>query len=150
MTNPKDKEVNMTLLSQGQAVKLTVTFTMNDGTVVPASPEGQPLEMVVGQPCGFKPIDDALPTMSADGIKSVTLQPEEAFGMPDPNLVMEIPRDQINADSDIAPGMHMQMETPEGQQMVAMIHDVTDTMVRVDANHPLAGEVLEMKIQIVG
>lgn len=140
----------MSQLSNGQAVKLKVTFTMNDGTVVPASPEDQPLEMVVGQECGFKPIDDALATMNADEIKTVTLSPQEAFGMPDPALVMEIPRDQINVDGDIEPGMHMHMQTPEGQQMVAMVHDVSEHFVKVDANHPLAGEELEMKIQVVG
>ncbi len=46
--------------------------------------------------------------------------------------------------------MSMQMQTPEGQNMVAMVHEVTDTYVKVDANHPLAGEELEFKIEVVG
>lgn len=145
-----ERRIYMTQLTSGQAVKLKVTFTLNDGTVVPASPEDQPMEMVVGQESGFKPIDDALAEMDADEVKSVSLTPDEAFGMPDPNLVMEIPREQVQAEGDIAPGMHMQMQTPEGQQMVAIIHEVTDTYIKVDANHPLAGEDLEMKVQVVG
>lgn len=139
----------MSQLSAGQKVKVTVTFTMNDGTVVPASPNNEPMEMTVGQETGFKPIDDTLPTLSVGESKKLKLSPEEAFGMPDANLVMEIPRAEIQTDEEITVGMQMQMQTPEGQTMVAMIHDVTDTFVKVDANHPLAGEELDFEITVV-
>jgi len=139
----------MSDLTAGQKVKLEVTFTLKDGTVVPATPPGEALEMVVGEPCGFKPIDDALPGLSVGETATKTLQPEDAFGMPDPNLVMEIEKEMIQSDSELQPGMSMQMQTPEGQNMVAIIHEVTDTTVTVDANHPLAGEELEFKITVL-
>ncbi len=82
----------MSQLTEGQTAKVVVTFTMKDGTIVPATPNSEPMDMVVGQPCGFKPIDDTLPTLSVGETKTMNLQPEDAFGMPDPNMVMEIPR----------------------------------------------------------
>ncbi len=139
----------MSNLTQGQKVKIEVSFTMNDGTVVPASPPGEPLEMVVGEPCGFKPIDDALPTLSLGEPVTKKLTPEEAFGMPDPNLVMEIEKAMIETEDELQVGMSMQMQNPEGQVMVAIIHEVTDTTVTVDANHPLAGEELDFKIEVL-
>ncbi|NVK17194.1 MAG: peptidylprolyl isomerase [Methylocystaceae bacterium] len=139
----------MSDLTAGQKVKLEVTFTLKDGTVVPATPPGEPLEMVVGEPCGFKPIDDTLPTLSIGETTTKTLMPEDAFGMPDPNLVMEIEKQMIQSDDELQVGMSMQMQTPEGQQMVAIIHEVTDTTVTVDANHPLAGEELDFKITVL-
>ncbi len=139
----------MSALSDGQKAKIVVTFTTKDGTVVPASPPGEPLEMVVGQPCGFKPIDETLPTLSVGESKTMTLQPQEAFGMPDPNLVMEIERHLIETEDELQPGMSMQMQNPEGQVMVAIIHEVNESSVTVDANHPLAGEELEFKIEVV-
>ncbi|NVJ90932.1 MAG: FKBP-type peptidyl-prolyl cis-trans isomerase [Methylocystaceae bacterium] len=139
----------MSDLTTGQKVKLEVTFTLKDGTVVPASPPGEPLEMVVGEPCGFKPIDDTLPTLSMGETTTKSLQPEEAFGMPDPNLVMEIERHLIETEDELQPGMSMQMQNPEGQVMVAIIHEVNESSVTVDANHPLAGEELEFKITVL-
>ncbi|MDV7339720.1 FKBP-type peptidyl-prolyl cis-trans isomerase [Terasakiella sp. A23] len=139
----------MSNLTAGQKVKIEVTFTMNDGTVVPASPPGEPLEMVVGEPCGFKPIDDTLPGMSVGETVTKKLQPEEAFGMPNADLVMEIERSMIETSEEIQVGMSMQMQTPEGQNMMAMIHEVTETTVTVDANHPLAGEELDFKIEVL-
>jgi len=140
----------MPQLTAGQTAKVLVTFTLKDGTVVPASPDGQPLEIPVGQPCGFKAIDDSLPTMSVGDTKEMNLAPEEAFGMPDPNLRMEIPREQLGTDEEPQPGMPLQMQNEEGQVMMAIIHEVTPTHIRVDANHPLAGEELDCKIEVVG
>ncbi|WP_417819373.1 FKBP-type peptidyl-prolyl cis-trans isomerase [Terasakiella sp.] len=140
----------MAQLEQGQKVKVEVTFTMQDGTVVPASPPGEPLEMVIGQQTGFKPIDDALVELDAETPYKKHLSAEEAFGLPDPNLMMEIPRNQIESEDTLEPGMSMQMQDPNGNISVAMIHEVSETTVRVDANHPLAGENLDMTVTLVG
>ncbi|WP_417783273.1 FKBP-type peptidyl-prolyl cis-trans isomerase [Terasakiella pusilla] len=139
----------MSNLAAGQKVKIEVTFTTEDGTVVPASPPGEPLEMIIGEPCGFKPIDDALESISLGETVNKKLSPAEAFGMPDPNLVMEIEKNMIQTDEELQVGMSMQMQTPEGQTMVAIIHQVTDTTVTVDANHPLAGEELDFKLTVL-
>jgi len=140
----------MAQLEQGQKVKVEVTFTMQDGTIVPASPPGEPLEMMVGQETGFKPIDDALANLDGDAPYKKHLKAEEAFGLPDPALVMDLPREQIESEDKLEPGMSMQMQDPEGNVSVAVIHEVSETTVRVDANHPLAGENLDMTVTVVG
>ncbi|SCA57239.1 Peptidyl-prolyl cis-trans isomerase [Candidatus Terasakiella magnetica] len=139
----------MSQLVNAQTAKVHITFTLEDGTVVPASPDGQPVELVVGEPCGFKAVDDALPTMAVGEERTLQLTAEEAFGLPDPNLRFEIERAQVQAEGDIQPGMAMQMDNGDGQVMTAIIHEVTETTVRVDANHPLAGEALACKIEVV-
>ncbi len=140
----------MSQLAAGQTAKVLITFTLKDGTEVPTSPDGTPLELVVGQPCGFKAVDDSLPSMSVGETKTMSLEAEEAFGMPDPNLRFEVPVGNIQGDGQLVPGTAIQMQSDDGQQMTAIIHEVTDTVVRVDANHPLAGEALDCKIEVVG
>lgn len=140
----------MSQLSNGQTAKVLITFTMTDGTEVPTSPDGTPLEIVVGQPCGFKPVDDALTQMSVGDVKEMNLTPEEGFGMPNPALRFEVPVGNIQGEGQLVAGTAIQMQSEDGQPMTAIIHEVTDTVVRVDANHPLAGEHLVCKIEVVG
>lgn len=140
----------MSQLTQGQAAKVKISFKLNDGTVVPTTPDGAPMDFVVGESCGFQAIDNVLPSMSIGETKILNLQPEEAFGMPDPNLRIEIPRAQVNAEQEIQPGMQMQIDNGGGQKMVAIVHEVTDQFIRVDANHPLAGEALECSVEVMG
>ncbi|WP_135081722.1 FKBP-type peptidyl-prolyl cis-trans isomerase [Terasakiella sp. SH-1] len=140
----------MSQLENGQTVKVLVTFTMEDSTVIPASPDGTPLELIVGEPCGFVAIDTALPSMSMGESRTLKLSPDEAFGMPDPNLRFDVPRTSIQVEGDLQPGVALQMNGEDGQVFTAIVHEVSETSVLVDANHPLAGEALECKIDVVG
>ena len=45
--------------------------------------------------------------------------------------------------------MALQTESPEGQVMQLMVTAITETTITLDANHPLAGQVLSFEIELV-
>lgn len=43
----------------------------------------------------------------------------------------------------------LQMQTPDGGNMLVVIKELTDEMVTLDANHPLAGKDLAFEINLL-
>jgi len=136
-------------VKKGDKIKVEYEGKLEDGTVFDSSEKhGQPLEFEVGGGQMIKGFDEAVVGMEKDEEKEITLQPEDAYGQPNPELVKEVPRDQL-PEGDPKPGMMLGITLPNGMQLPAKIVDVSDDKVKIDLNHPLSGKVLTFKIKIV-
>ena len=76
-----------------------------------------------------------------------TLQPHEAFGVKDPDLIYELEKEifhvEVKFDSEnIRPGAFVPMMTQEGMRVEGQVVKVTDDKVFMDFNHQLAGETV--------
>ena len=87
--------------------------------------------------------------MSVGENKTVTIQPEEAYGERHEQLVQEVPKSALPDEIDPAVGMHLQSRSPEGQVLNLVVTDVADDSITVDGNHPLAGQALTFDIELV-
>ena len=79
--------------------------------------------------------------------KSVTLKPENAYGMPNEQAIQAIPKDRFPPEAK--EGMMIGVPLPNGQQIPAKIIKIDDKEVTLDMNHPMAGKTLIFKIKIV-
>lgn len=80
----------------------------------------------------------------------IVIKAENAFGEYNPDAVVELPKDQFNVngkfDSEVIfEGNVVPMKDQEGNQYEATILGVEDKTVRIDFNHPLAGEDLYIR-----
>ena len=75
----------------------------------------------------------------------VLIQPSEAFGLREDNLVIQISNQELPDLGDLQSGDFIQM--PDGREGV-LLEKNTDFSV-VDTNHPLAGERLVYNLRIV-
>ncbi len=71
----------------------------------------------------------------------MTVKAADAFGMPDPEQVVTLPRDvfQIDGKFDeetVKPGAVLPMMTADGFRISGIVKEVTDTDVKMDFNHP--------------
>ncbi len=64
-------------------------------------------------------------------------------------MIMEFPRDRFPADMTPEVGMQLNMSNGQGQNFPVVIVDVKDTVVILDANHPLAGKDLIFDLELV-
>jgi FKBP-type peptidyl-prolyl cis-trans isomerase SlyD len=78
---------------------------------------------------------------------NVRIKPADGYGEVDPNLVHDIPRSAFRDVSGIQVGMRFQTQGPRGPQVV-VVTEVSDATIRVDANHPLAGQHLNFAVEI--
>lgn len=132
--------------------KVTVGYegTLDDGTVFDSS-EGRDdlLEFVVGAGQVISGFDNAMVGMEVGDEKNITLQPSEAYGDHNCELVQVVPKEHLPEGEEPEEGMLLLMCLPDGQQMPAIITGVTDESVTIDLNHPLSGKTLNFKVKLV-
>lgn len=138
------------VVKEGSTVQIDFTGKLEDGTVFDQSPEGQPLEFVIGEKKVLPALEEALKGMKKGGTKELKLEPKDAFGERIEDLTKEIPQDILPKEQEPKKGMMLMLQTPDGRKVPAMIADVDDKSVKIDLNHPLAGKTVIFEIKIAG
>ncbi len=133
-------------IAKNTVVTLKYTVHDPDGNVVD---DGQhPLVYLHGGYDGiFSPIEEALQGKSTGENLKMKLQPDDAFGEYDENMVMM--EDRTLFPDNIEVGMSFERVTEDGEdEILYRITDIADGKVVVDGNHPLAGVALLFDITV--
>jgi FKBP-type peptidyl-prolyl cis-trans isomerase 2 len=137
-------------VKEGSKVKVDYTGSFEDGTVFDSSEKhGQPLEFTIGAKQVVPGFEAAIVGMAKDEEKEITLQPKDAYGDVNPEMMRAVPKEQLPKDQEVKPGMMLAIGLPDGKQIPAKIAAVNDKEVTIDLNHPLAGKVLKFKVKVV-
>ena len=139
----------MTQAKSGDTVRIHYTGTLADGTQFDSSDGRDPLEFALGGGQVIPGFDSAVDGMAVCENKSVTIQPDQAYGERHEQLVQQVSKNALPEDMEPAVGMQLQSQSPDGQVMNLVITDVADETITVDANHPLAGQALTFAIELV-
>jgi len=138
---------------------VTVHYTLREG-----SAEGEQIEETFGgAPLTFKfGVGQMIPGFEAhlkgksEGDEfSFLLAPGEAYGDINHNAVVEIPKKNFaNADGVVDPkvveiGLPVRMKNQNGQPFQGIIKEISDTIVKVDFNHPMSGKSLHFSGEIL-
>lgn len=133
----------------GDVVKVHYTGRLRDGTIFDTSVGSEPLEFTLGLGQLIPAFEEAIIGMSPGESKTFEIPAEEAFGPYREELVLEIERDRLPQDMELEVGQQLLLRDPNGQAFRVTVTDLTDDMVTLDANHPLAGEDLIFEVQLL-
>ena len=136
--------------AKGDTVLVDYTGTLSDGSEFDSSAGRKPIELTIGKGEVIPGFESALVGMTEGGTKSVTLEPDVAYGPHNPQLVQRFERARISDDVNLKIGAALQTTDADGNRIPLMVVDVDDENVTVDANHPLAGKKLNFVLQLVG
>lgn len=133
-----------TVVQAGDLVSVHYIGTLTDGTEFDASrPRGSTLDFTVGAGQMIAGFDAGVVGMAVGDIKTVTIPPEQAYGLKNDDLIVEIPRDQAEGEFNVGD----QVIVGNGQSAVVIA--ISDTTITVDANSRLAGETLIFEIEMI-
>lgn len=118
------------------------------GEVVDTSEGGEPLHFLMGSDGVIKGIQEAVRERGPGDCLEVTIPPSMAYGEHNPELIRKVPRSAFEGIDDLQVGMKFQTNTGAEAQVVQVI-GIDGNLVRVDANHPLAGFTLYFDLEIV-
>jgi peptidylprolyl isomerase len=133
----------------GDTVKIEYTGKFNDGEVFDSSEGREPLMFKVGEKQVIPGFEKEIEGMELNEEKTFKIKPADAYGERNDELVKEVPRSALPKDQEPEVGMHLMVQTPEGQQIPATISKVDEVNVTLDVNHPLAGKDLTFTIKVV-
>lgn len=134
----------------GDTVRVHYTGKFTDGEIFDSSVGREPLEFTLGQGMMIAGFEAAVLNMAVGESKTVSLEPSQAYGNPNPNLIFAVPRAELPKDMPIEIGMTLMAHTGDGADdgMPVIVKDITTDSVMLDGNHPLAGEVLVFEIKL--
>ncbi|KVW95650.1 FKBP-type peptidyl-prolyl cis-trans isomerase [Thiobacillus denitrificans] len=76
------------------------------------------------------------------------LDPWQAFGDSQPDLIQTLPKSDLPADIKLEVDQLVEFAMPNGQTLAGHILEIGDDAVKVDFNHPLAGLCVEFEVEI--
>ncbi|MBC2732234.1 FKBP-type peptidyl-prolyl cis-trans isomerase [Thiobacillus sp.] len=106
------------------------TVTLGDGTLAPML-EQWLVDLVPGERHVF------------------LLDPWQAFGASQPELIQTMPRTDLPPDMELMVDQLVEFAMPNGQTLAGRILETGDDAVKVDFNHPLADLSIEFEVEIV-
>lgn len=142
-------EQYMQQATNGDTVQIHYTGTLDDGTVFDSSDGREPLTFTLGAGEVIPGFETAVLGMSVGMSKKERIEAEQAYGERMDDMILSVPRSDIPEDMNPEVGMMVGIPTDSGDHMPAQIVEVTDTVVTIDANHPLAGQALTFDIELV-
>jgi len=137
-------------VSDGMVVSLEYTLRLGDDEIIDSSEGRPPLEFVQGQRQIVPGLEQALYGMELGAEKDVVVEPAEGYGERNPEANQVIPRDAFQEGVELEPGMPIQVSDGSGRTATAFVADVQPDTVKLDFNHPLAGETLHFHVEIAG
>ena len=139
----------MVQAKKGDKVKVHYTGKLEDGSVFDSSGGDSPLEFTLGQGQVIPGFDQGVLGMEPGESKVLNIPVDQAYGPHNPDAVFEIDRSELPPDIPLEVGLRMQGNQPGGRVAEITIVEFDDAKVKMDSNHPLAGQALNFDIKLV-
>ena len=155
-----DSGGNAAVVKEGDQVSADYTGRLENGTVFDTSVRDvaietgaynpnrdyQPIEFTVGAGQMIKGFDSGVVGMAVGEEKTLTLPPEDAYGVHREGMVQTVPVEELSAVG-ITPVIGEKLTTRLGQ--VGIITNLTNASVVIDFNHRLSGKTLIFDVKLV-
>lgn len=135
-------------VTNGQVVSMEYTLWVG-GEVLDTSDGQGPLQFLAGSGNIIPGLEREMMGMKIGDEKEVTVAPVDGYGEYDEAAFMDVPRKEFPDDMAIEEGLELSVSGDDGQAHYARIDEVGDDSVRLDFNHPLAGQELKFKVKVV-
>ena len=136
------------LISKDTVVTLTYRLSDRAGELLEETTDETPAVYLHGGYDGIFPkVELALEGKGAGTEIDLLLEPEDAFGEYEADLVRVEPADMFPAEVHV--GMQLEGASEDGHHvMLYTVTDIAEGKVVVDGNHPLAGQALRLQCTV--
>ncbi|MFV2003819.1 MAG: peptidylprolyl isomerase [Gammaproteobacteria bacterium] len=135
-------------IASNSVVTLHYTLKDNDGNVIDQSEDGSFLYLH-GAMNIIPGLENVLTGKAAGEELSVSVSPEEGYGVKDPERIQEVPKDMFENSEEIKVGVQFHAQGPDDNAVVVTVAEVKDDVVVIDGNHALAGVDLNFDVKII-
>jgi FKBP-type peptidyl-prolyl cis-trans isomerase SlyD len=142
-------------IGKNKMVSLTYDLHYDDseGELIEQATIEKPLSFVFGAGAMLPKFESGLEGLEVGHPFEISLQDVDAYGELDENAIVDLPKHIFFIDGEfdeeiVSVGNTVPMMSTSGQRLNGLVLEITDDIVKMDFNHPLAGENLFFKGQI--
>jgi FKBP-type peptidyl-prolyl cis-trans isomerase SlyD len=140
-------------ISPNTVVSVTYTLTLDNGAIADEADAQQPFMFIHGIGQTLPAFDDALNGLAAGDAFQFSLTADQAYGNTNADWLISIPRSVFSGEDVPADILHvgaiLPMQDQSGNPMDGKVVEINEETVKMDFNHPLAGEDLHFKGTVV-
>lgn len=137
-------EINMHSL-----VLMHYSIALTNGSVIESSFDDEPVEISMGSGDVTGGMELAIFGLKEGDSQTLTLTPEQGFGMRDEDNIHDMPLSDFPQDLLPEPGLSYSFESPEGDDIPGTVVTLKGEMAEIDFNHPLAGHEIVFTVNII-
>lgn len=135
------------IVEKDKAVSFHYTLKNAAGEEMESSREREPMSYLHGANNIIAGLEKAMEGRAPGDKFSVTIEPEDAYGVRNEKNVQRVPLKRLKGIGKISVGQILNLKTNNGQVQVTVLK-VGRFNVDVDGNHPLAGVQLTFDVEI--
>ena len=142
LTNPLE-------IAPGSHVTLHLSLASTDGLEAISTFGQEPLEFAMGDGTLQPGLEIALYGLKSGDKQTLTLEPEQAYGLHDDELIYAIDQEEFPDKSMLKEGQVISFSLPNGEETLGTIVEMDDDEITVDFNHPLAGHSVVFSVEVI-
>ncbi len=139
----------MSAIERNSRVTLFYRLGLTDDQVLEDNFDDEPMTVELGRGEMAEGLELALIGLREGDEQTIDIGPDLAFGYIDETLFRSIPRAEFDPELELEVGLIIEFATDNGETLPGTILDFNDVEVRVDLNHPLAGQTVRYSIKII-
>lgn len=143
-------------ITKNTVVSLSYILKRDDakGEIIEETRAGDPLVFLFGNGQMLPKFEEHLSTLKTGDDFEFTLASDDAYGEMDQDAIIDLDKSIFEVDGKVdlemlAIGNVIPMRDDQGHMMQGTVVSVGDALVRMDFNHPMAGNVLHFKGNVI-
>jgi FKBP-type peptidyl-prolyl cis-trans isomerase SlyD len=134
-------------ISENKVVSMDYTLKNDKGEILDTSSGRAPLSYIQGKGHIIPGLEKACEGKTSGDSFNVSIEPKEAYGEYNEEMIITLPKNKFDDVENIKAGMQFQAQTEYGMQVFSVL-SVEENDIKLDGNHPLAGQKLHFDVKI--
>ena len=135
-------------IAQNAVVSIHYELADESGEIIDSSKGGDPLTYLHGNQNLIPGLERELEGRETGDELDVRIEPQDAYGEVNDQLIKQVPRSAFEGVDQIEPGMQFQATNNDGAVQQITVIEAGEDQVTIDANHPLAGVTLFFSVKV--
>ena len=134
-------------IAKDKVASIDYKLTDDAGSILDSSEGREPLFYLHGNGNLIAGLEEALEGKASGENLQVTIPPEKGYGIRNDALIQDVEKAMFQGVDNVEAGMQFQAQTEAGVQVFTVV-SVEGESVKIDGNHPLAGETLHFDVTV--
>jgi len=134
-----------------RVISFHYTLTNKAGDVIDSSRDSaEPFAYIEGESQIIAGLEKPMALLNVGDKRKIEVEAVDAYGVHDAQLIVEVPKSKLPNSEELATDDQFQAQGPNGETLLFRVLEIVGDNVKLDGNHPLAGEDLIFDVEVTG